>query len=1384
LSLGELEPRLTPAAIALPETAAEEFSPGAVILRSRHEAPAADTAETGPQLVEHLNGGGLQFNLLPAPGMPAVAIAGFRAAADLWSSILRDDVRVNLEIDYRPLPAGILGMAGSAALGFGYSQVKTALANDAKSPADQSAVATLPATSLALYTTKHDTGAPVLDNDNSGNNTTVVVNSANARALGLLAAGSSVVDGGITFSSRFAWDFHRSNGIAAASVDFVGVAVHEIGHVLGFTSGADTVDYYSRPRGPAPQSLNGFGVATPLDLFRHSPASEAAGAHIDLRADRASKYFSVDGGATPLTTFSTGVYNGDGRQASHWKDHRGIGVMDPTGSDGEYADITNVDVRAFDVIGWDVAMDAGDAPDAAAGTGPGNYATAVSDNGPRHLLFKASGRLSDPAGRPKVFLGAGVTADLAAQPNGTATGDADDGVTNVPVLGRATTRTVAVTSTGRGAKLDYFFDFNRDGDFADAGEAFAATLTDAVQAVSVTVPPDAAAGPTVARFRVSTAGGLTAVGPAADGEVEDYQVTVTGDNARPVLDPAADALLVPVSVGDTAPAGMRVGDFALAGVTDADVGAVGGIAVTGTAGAAGQWSYSLDDGAAWQVFTASQASAAKLRAADRVRFVPAAAGPAAATLTFHAWDQTVGVPGGTANLTNPAADTSVSLAADAATVRVGVGFAVVDEDVKSAGHSLAQLAATNIHDDDPAAKKGFAVLSAGGTPAGRWEYFVRGWKPMPALKPGQALLLRGTDKVRFVPAADQTGDAALAYRAWDQTTGAAGAVVAVGAVGGGTAFSAGTDGLVVRFTPVNDRPVIDTRAVTALPLIGLTANGADAGSTVAAILGATVTDIDRGSPLPGLAVTSVSKVSGHWEYSTGGSFLAVPVVSAAEPLLLGPADRLRFVPAGRAVTATLAYRAWDRSPDSGAAGSVFTVGSSTAFSQMAGTATLAVTATPAAETNVAPVLNTAPAPALSTVTEDTKPAGNKVAALLGTAVSDADGDAKGIAVTGLTGTAAGVWQFSSNGRSWAAVPAVSPGRALLLKDTDFLRYVPNLNSTAGATVSYVAWDRTRGTAGQLANVALPGMAGGTGPFSLATETATVAVAPANDAPALTTAPGVRLTTTPVGAATAGDLVSKLLGSALTDVDAVAPEGIAVTAAVNGPKGRWEFQLAEGGGWATVAATAARPLYLRDVDRVRFLPLGTFAGTMTLRYRGWDQSVGAAGQIGTTVRNKSLSAAAESAVVSVGNANTRPVLDTKLDVRLPAVLPEPLGPVSPGSDAALLLAGLADPDAGALSGVAVTAADNTNGQWQFQIDGGIWKDLLNPTAAAAFVLKSTDKLRFVPADGYLGAATVSFKAWDQSVVRTAGEQYSTTGDAFSKEIETATLTVNTAPTLTI
>lgn len=167
--------------------------------------------------------------------------------------------------------------------------------------------------SVDFLTTDTSTGNTILDNNFTTNNVYLDVNRANAKALGLLGSNNTSTDASIAFNSDFNFDFDRSDGISSNAYDFVGVAAHEIGHVLGFSSGVDTVDYLSEPNGPvAPLSLEDYRVFTPLDLFRFSNTSKAFGVP-DLAAG-SNAYFSIDKGQTNLGQFSTGTYNGDGSE--------------------------------------------------------------------------------------------------------------------------------------------------------------------------------------------------------------------------------------------------------------------------------------------------------------------------------------------------------------------------------------------------------------------------------------------------------------------------------------------------------------------------------------------------------------------------------------------------------------------------------------------------------------------------------------------------------------------------------------------------------------------------------------------------------------------------------------------------------------------------------------------------------------------------------------------------------------------------------------------------------------------------------------------------------------------------------------------------------------
>ena len=155
------------------------------------------------------------------------------------------------------------------------------------------------------------------------------------------------------------------------------------------------------------------------------------------------------------------------------------------------------------------------------GDAPAAYAVLAIDNGASHVV----GSLK---------LGVTVDAEVDGQPSPNADGDGsdDDGVVElasvIAVSDAATTSSFLVTASAAG-RVDAWIDFNNNGVWSDAGEQIANNIvvSGGVNTFSYVVPAGTAAGDKVARFRLSSAGGLAPTGDAVDGEVEDMLVGIS-----------------------------------------------------------------------------------------------------------------------------------------------------------------------------------------------------------------------------------------------------------------------------------------------------------------------------------------------------------------------------------------------------------------------------------------------------------------------------------------------------------------------------------------------------------------------------------------------------------------------------------------------------------------------------------------------------------------------------------------------------------------------------------------------------------------------------------------------------------------------------------------
>ena len=588
--------------------------------------------------------------------------------------------------------------------------------------------------------------------------------------------------------------------------------------------------------------------------------------------------------------------------------------------------------------------------------------------------------------------------------------------------------------------------------------------------------------------------------------IQAITVTVTPVNEAPVLTGANN--FTTQMEDATSNVGNSVFDLISSYVADEDFGSVQGIAVVGMDSGNGTWQYSTDAGSSWtNVGTVSATSGLLLRPEDRLRLVPDGENGTTASLTFHAWDQTTGSAGGTADTAIAGGTSAFSAATAAASIVItdvndapvlsgGNNFTTITEDENlNNGNAVSELIAGHVTDVDNAAVEGIAIVSANSGNAA-WQYSTDNggnWIALPAVSGTSALLLRSQDRLRLLPNAENATAASVTFHAWDQTSGSEGMTADATGGGGTSAFSSATATSSITVTPLNDAPVLSGANNFVTQNENATNNSGN--SVLDLISLGNITDVDNGA-VQGIAVVSSDSGNGTWQYSTnaGTNWSNVGAVSATSALLLRSQDRLRLVPDGQnGTTASVTFRAWDQTVGTeGTTVDTTTVGGTSAFSTATAIASITVT-----DVNDAPVL--AGANDFTTITEDQNTlanTGNPVSDLIAGQITDADAGAlQGIAVTGLV-SGNGTWQYSTGG-SFTAVGAVSNSSALLLRAQDRLRFIPNGLHGTNAAVTFRAWDQTSGSAGTKVST---NTNGGTTSFSTALATSAINVLEVNDLP--------------------------------------------------------------------------------------------------------------------------------------------------------------------------------------------------------------------------------------------------------------------------------------------
>ncbi|QDV45854.1 Dockerin type I repeat protein [Stieleria neptunia] len=355
--------------------------PSAAIAGTRLIEPAAGTRD----VVD--SNDGFRIEIVPGVNLRNQfgALAAVERAAAQWEAMLNDPITVSIQIDLQfeeisssqfgtDLPAEVLGFARPVEVELPYAQIRTAMQNDGLIEQDDSILASLPSPESIEFAYP---GSLRYDDR-------ISLTKANLKALGLHSESVDdelgVADGQILLNPEallpnqpHRFDYNRADGISPGQFDFESLVVHEIGHVLGFISSVDRIDQAIR----AGVTETAIAPST-LDLFRFrslpgsgNPRTAAAFEEVrrELRPSTPAvmDFVTADGWTTldheypvelgeDIGLIDPGV--AFGYQASHWQaeDLFGIpiGVMAPALPPQTISPISNVDLRVFDLIGYDV----------------------------------------------------------------------------------------------------------------------------------------------------------------------------------------------------------------------------------------------------------------------------------------------------------------------------------------------------------------------------------------------------------------------------------------------------------------------------------------------------------------------------------------------------------------------------------------------------------------------------------------------------------------------------------------------------------------------------------------------------------------------------------------------------------------------------------------------------------------------------------------------------------------------------------------------------------------------------------------------------------------------------------------------------------------------
>ncbi|MBN1861068.1 MAG: NF038122 family metalloprotease [Candidatus Thermoplasmatota archaeon] len=270
---------------------------------------------------------------------PSGATAAINAVAAYIESKFSDPITVVINLDFESMGAGVLGStASNYASSVTWTNTRNGLIDGMDT--DDTIQSYLP--SGSTIPVRYNGDSATITNENR-----CYFTLANYRSTVGSVSGDAA---DITMNSDFSWDYDPSNGISSGCYCFQSVLAHEVGHVLGFTSGADfrywlqdieTLDVYRF------QYSDGSGDYNPDTLAEFQTTARMVdqncpGTNDDVISD--------------IITLEYRMSDGDPYQCSHFAQGLVYGIMQPAiGSGATYYPefYKTPDIVMFDAIGWD-----------------------------------------------------------------------------------------------------------------------------------------------------------------------------------------------------------------------------------------------------------------------------------------------------------------------------------------------------------------------------------------------------------------------------------------------------------------------------------------------------------------------------------------------------------------------------------------------------------------------------------------------------------------------------------------------------------------------------------------------------------------------------------------------------------------------------------------------------------------------------------------------------------------------------------------------------------------------------------------------------------------------------------------------------------------------